>query len=88
MNQCKDCRYWGARLMHGYVPKDVSLARCGKVRMLFNSWHFDKDTQKHVIDDDAQGVLAFAADASDYIAQLLTLPEFGCVMFKPKESGK
>jgi hypothetical protein len=51
--------------------------------MFENATEWDKDYERRVLIEKYRGVLAFAVDGSGYIANLLTLPNFGCVMHEP-----
>lgn len=84
MNLCKTCKHWQTRKedQSGYTQ---GLGRCGAAPMLSECTDWDAIKMEHVIRKDCEHIKAFAQDYSDYEADLLTKPDFGCVSHEDNE---
>lgn len=96
---CKDCKHWSKNIqdleeendyrMWNDSPRELGLGRCLKVPELWESYDWKKpDCDSISFTDEVieRNDLAFVKDGSDYLAELYTLPNFGCVMFSTKEN--
>ncbi len=79
MKTCGTCRHWGVDLRNSRqdtLAGWVDQKRC--YRIADSSEHvFDNE---HVLDDEP----AYTQDGSGYFSALLTKPDFGCVLWEPK----
>lgn len=77
IGRCRTCKHWSPDRYLEEAP--IEARRCTRIPEWFEAtgWNEDGD---FVVRGDLTGILAFANDGSGYHAQLLTLPEFGCVM--------
>ena len=78
MNHCKTCKHWTPRGEYE-AGHHEGLGRCGAAPLLYDVTEWDDDGDKRVLVAEHRTTLAFVQDASDYVAYLLTRPEFGCV---------
>ncbi len=77
MQRCKTCKHWEKpERDHGEVP---GTGRCRAVVMFWNATEWTVDYDKRTLKPEYAGKLAFVQDGSDYMAELKTLPAFGCV---------
>ena len=86
MNKCKTCEHWD-RYPNGASFVLPGTGQCIAARQLFDVSELD-DTSP----DDAlrllpahAGILCAVEDGSQYMARLITMPDFGCVMHQLKE---
>lgn len=84
MKHCETCKHWGGPEEPDYNPIK-GLGRCGLVPLMWDSGGWDDEGENWVLRPEFEGRLAFAQDASDYSAYLLTFPTFGCVQHEEKE---
>ena len=79
METCKTCRNWEPpeNDSFGDVP---GVGRCGAVPHYWDAGDWDDMGERRILKPEYKDVLAFAQDASDYRASLMTMPNFGCVM--------
>lgn len=79
MNNCGNCKHWDT------VPyaDGVGVRICRNVPMFWNALGRDECS----IAENYKDKLAFAQDGNDYCARLLTMKDFGCVAFEPKEKA-
>lgn len=93
---CKDCKYWANQEDDFDSSKALGrdFGKCKKVKMLWDSTEWKKtkeldedgdEVYRRVILDEHKNCKAFAQDASDYLADLITTSDFGCVQFEQKE---
>ena len=76
MPRCATCRHWEREEPY---CRELSVNRCMRVVEWWDATIWN-DSGDRVLTPEAEGILAFANDASSYAATLLTLGEFGCVM--------
>jgi len=83
---CASCKYWEKE--HVDAPKNIEIGACQKVQMFWYSteWKEVDGYYARVLTDES--TKAFVQDGSDYYAELLTLPDFGCVQFEEKTPCK
>lgn len=90
---CKDCKHWANQKNDFDSAKALgrNFGKCKKVKMLWDSteWkgrkELDEDGDEFyrlVVSDEYKNCKAFAQDASDYRADLITTSDFGCVQFE------
>lgn len=75
---CKTCKHW---VRHNEYEReyDNGLGRCGLVKMLWDCTEWKNDVEGRVLKKEYEHIKAFAKDASDCRAYLLTTPDFGCI---------
>lgn len=74
---CKDCKHWDYdKDFYGNIRKDIGV--CRRVKMFWDCSMWNEEGTRIFTDDS----LAFVQDGSDYHAELLSRPEFGCVMWE------
>lgn len=79
---CGNCKHWGFpdeddwlyRKTHGILKK------CMKIPLMYDAYEWVKD--KDTLEFKDPSILAFAQDASDYRAELITKKEFFCNMWE------
>lgn len=73
---CKTCMHWS----HSY--NDNGLGVCSAMFLLWacTEWRNIGGNCSRVLKDEHKDKMAFVQDKSDYSANLLTKPDFGCVM--------
>lgn len=81
--QCKDCKHWNDK------DNDYGLGVgvCQRAKMFWDSTYWkelEDDDCARAFTKESEGELAFVQDGSDYKAELITRPEFGCVQFEEK----
>lgn len=80
---CSTCKHWyRSKCGTGYT---LGLGRCNKAVMFWDATQWAEDGNERELNEANKGTLAFVQDASDFSADLLTKPEFGCVSHEPKE---
>ena len=80
IGKCKDCKFWEKPddEYRGDVP---GVGICDAVVEYWDAGEWNSDGYRQLKSKHA-GKLAFVQDGSDYMAQLKTMPEFGCVQFE------
>lgn len=78
MNTCKTCKYWEPRREYEN-GHSLRLGKCLAAKMLFDATEWTKDSDGLVLKAEFKDRKFFVQDGSDYIADLLTLPTFGCI---------
>ena len=88
---CANCKFWKQNVKgeEGWI---IGLGKCTNVPMFYDATepaHSDDPNDfgedSNVLKPAFQGIKAVALDGSGYRAELLTMPDFGCVSFTPKE---
>jgi len=86
MNICKTCVHWKDGKDDWDFPLGLELGKCVKAQQLWDNTEWT-DTEERgytrTIKPDVT-TLCFVQDGSDYHADLLTRPEFGCVQWEEK----
>lgn len=84
---CASCKFWVQRA-EGQQGWKIGLGKCTNVPKFFDVTKDGEDASggygDEVLKPDWQGVKALALDGSGYCAELLTMPDFGCVSYIPK----
>lgn len=87
---CANCEFWEQSAEGEYGWK-IGLGKCSNVPMFYDATDDpssddprDLGDESRVLKPDFQGTKAFALDGSGYRAELLTMPDFGCVSYEPK----
>lgn len=83
---CKDCKFWTLDTDKDY-PKNIGVGKCKRVKLFWDctEWHAMDDSMTEaiqVLTEKAKDDKAFVQDGSDYRAELITTPDFGCVQFE------
>ena len=84
MNTCETCKHWRSLdTGHSIVP---NIGECTFVVQYWDAtdWDWDNDDSPRALREEYKDRLAFTQDGSDYRADLLTLPNFGCVQHEAK----
>ena len=82
---CKNCKHWSPGINY-YYPNNLGVGTCLRVGLFSNStkWEATETSEKMVFNDDAKDDKAFVQDAEAHSADLITMPDFGCVQFEPQ----
>jgi hypothetical protein len=78
MNSCNTCKHWQRSEEHE-VGHSQGLGRCSAARMLWDYIEWRSDEDNMVFIEGAEKHKHFLQDGSDYMAYMLTRPDFGCV---------
>lgn len=83
MKTCETCKHWKQpeKWTPGYR---LGLGRCQNIPMFWDATEWDKEGSRKFLDQ-YKDTKAFAQDGSDYMAYLLTRPDFGCVSHEEAE---
>ena len=87
MGNCKGCKHWREGGDEEFT-KLVGAGTCSRVKQFWDSTEWQRVDDEEGLTDEVRRVakatedLAFVQDGSDYSATLITLPDFGCVMFE------
>lgn len=76
--KCADCKHWCQDVFRR-VGEEPEVRKCEKIKMFWDSTDWDSTGDNRVFIDDS---LAFVQDGSDYYAELLTKPDFCCIMWE------
>lgn len=90
MERCKTCAHWDA-----VSPQEYGALRgagiCGAAPEIWtvteSKWEEDPVEEYLLLKAEHAGVLAMVADGSSYRAELVTMPDFGCVQHAPMVGG-
>lgn len=90
MGNCKDCKYWReGKTDTRESVRILGAGRCSRVGQFWDSTEWGRISSGRDFTPDTivrkrkrTSDLAFVQDGSDYRADLITLPDFGCVMFE------
>ena len=77
MQHCETCKFWQAS--EHETGSNFGLGRCKAAPMFWDATTWDEECNRVMLPEYAD-TKAFVQDGSDYIAKLLTKPDFGCVM--------
>jgi len=87
---CANCKFWEQRV-EGQEGWPIGLGKCTNVPKFYDATELpasddpnDFGDCSRVLAPDYQGVKALALDGSGYRAELLTMPDFGCVSYISK----
>ena len=87
MKRCSTCKHWEA-----YKDDEHNALRgagiCHAAKELWQSSESVEDPadvwlEFRRLKPEAAGVLSFVQDGSNYMAKLVTMPDFGCVQYAP-----
>lgn len=78
MKNCITCNHWKKRKEYE-MGHSQGLGRCEAALMLWDSTEWRDDTDERVLKKEHEKSKVFVQDGSDYIAYMLTMPDFGCV---------
>lgn len=80
MKRCKTCKHWDPvkEGEHGAIPGSGG---CKAARQIWEvTERKPPDYDDLTLLPEHAGLLCFVADGSEYVAELITMPDFGCVM--------
>jgi hypothetical protein len=84
---CKTCTHWQPQTEADAVRLTVPAGYCGAIPPIWDvtKRKYNSDGQQDALSPNPGTTLplAMAEDGEQYIARLVTLPEFGCVLHKP-----
>jgi hypothetical protein len=81
MNTCKTCKHW---LPPRNPYREVEGTNvCARIPQYWDATMWAPDGESRTLLPEYEGVTAFTQDGSDYSADLLTLPDFGCTLHEP-----
>lgn len=75
---CRDCKHWEPP--RGTTSRNRLVGKCKAAEMIGDHEKWGEDELVY-LDSEAK---MYVADGSDYFAELLTRPEFGCVEWEAK----
>ena len=78
MERCKTCKHWD-RIKDGEWGAVRGTGACKAARQLWDVTESGADHERHLLPEHA-GLLCMVVDGSHYEAELITMPDFGCVM--------
>lgn len=79
--RCGTCAHWEQRGEYE-TGHHMGLGCCKAIPMLWHATQWKGDGAGREFKDEFKNTKAFAQDGSDYMADVLTLPDFGCVAYK------
>ena len=82
MGLCATCAHWKSD--SGYSALNQPLGKCEKLTMFWEATEWDDEGDGRRLRKGHENDKAFTQDGSDYMAHLLTRPDFGCVMHEEK----
>lgn len=89
MSNCGNCKHWEKRAQYE-AGHNLGLGKCRAALQLFDATEWSEDEADdadyfvgRVIKPEFRGRRFFVQDASDYRADLLTLPTFSCIEHEP-----
>lgn len=101
MGNCKDCKHWqeGGDPEESRIMRQTRLIGAGiclRIKPFFESEEWERidsderiggwfEVMHEIRTSHASGDKAWAQDGEEYMAGLITTPDFGCVMFEKKE---
>jgi hypothetical protein len=82
VGNCKDCKWWQT----ANHPDKAKAERVPLFEPIHKrpEWGICERTEGNSGEPESAGTLAFAWDFEQYGAELVTAPDFGCVMFEEK----
>lgn len=93
--RCESCRHWSRNGMQEYgstvgasiglVSVRLDLGRCMWVPLFWEATEGGTETSGRVVLEEYKDRKAFAQDAEDFCAFLITRPDFGCVSHDPAD---
>ena len=93
MGNCKDCIHWAEGDKEDY-SKLIGAGVCKRAKQFWDSTEWETVIDEEGCEPDeiirsakSKDDLMFVQDGSDYHAELITLPDFGCVQFENKSIG-
>ena len=78
MNRCKTCKHWQAVKPGSYMQLEGA-GGCSKAPQIWEVTEGDDFTGVRKLKKEHAAILAVVEDGSAYHAQLVTMPDFGCV---------
>ena len=78
MNTCETCKYWKREEDEYHSAYSLGLGRCKSALELWNCMEWNEEGDKNVFTTEGENLNKFVKDGSDYLAKLLTKPNFGC----------
>lgn len=83
--RCESCKHWD-RADEYETGHGLGFGRCKNVPMFWDATEWDDTRDGRRLKAEFKDVKAFAQDGSDYAAELITAPGFGCIAYIPTES--
>lgn len=83
--QCKGCVHWELAVEYE-TGHQFGFGRCKNVPMFWDATEWDDERDGRQLIEKYKDRKAFAQDGSDYMARLITAPDFGCIAYLPIES--
>lgn len=82
---CKNCKHW-KKAQQYETGHSLGLGSCENVPMFWESTEWSPEGRTRQFKEEDKDKRAFVQDGSDYVAVLLTLPDFGCTGFTPSDT--
>lgn len=80
MSTCATCKHWGT----AWREFDLCLGRCRRIPFILNATERPAPCESLQMKAEHRETQAFAQDAEEYDAWLLTKSSFGCTMYEPR----
>ena len=84
MKTCATCKHWNRSRPYqsGY---GLGIGTCDAVVQFWAATEWNEDGDARVFMPEHKDKKAFVQDGSDYYAELLTMPDFGCIQHEEKQ---
>lgn len=83
--RCDNCKHW-QKAKEYETGHGLGFGQCLNVPMFWDSTKWSGDGLARELKPEFADRKAFAQDGSDYSAELITAPDFGCISYCPAES--
>lgn len=84
MERCNTCKHWDS-VMEGEYGALRGSGGCKAARPIWEVTEMKPPNyDERILLPEHAGLLCVVEDGSHYTAELITMPDFGCVMHKPK----
>lgn len=82
MERCKTCKHW--KKPKGEFGEIPGVGICMATAQFWDAAEWASDGESRILKPAYADRLAFVQDGSDYLAELKTMPDFGCVQHDPE----
>ena len=83
--KCGDCKFWSEPdAAEAEVDEQTQFRECKRIPMFSRAFEWVEDRDMRKLKEEFKDVIALAQDGEDYIAELRTKENFGCVLFEAK----
>jgi hypothetical protein len=80
--RCGSCRFWERSGPDSPITRADGIGKCLAAVEYFEAadWDYDCDYDRHVLRPEYKRNILFVNDGEGYIAELLTMETFGCIL--------